>query len=532
MRLPQTLFAILLLLPLCLIAAEAQPDMVIRGARIVDGTGAPSVIGDIAVREGRIVAVGRVEAKGRREINGAGLVAAPGFIDVHAHAENIVEQPVAENFIRMGVTAIVTGNCGGSKVDVGAFFRAIEKQGVSINVATLIGHNSVRSQVMGGSFRRPPSAEELDRMSALVDAAMRDGAVGLATGLIYLPGTFAKTDEIVALARVASKHGGVYASHMRAETTGIFGALDELFTIAREADIPAEVSHIKLSGPNAWGKADEVIAVLDKARADGLRITHDQYAYTASSTGLATLIPSSAREGSSKDFKARMADPAQKAAIIAEMKRTLKSGSRGDYAYAVIASYSKDKSLNGKNVPEAARLKRGSDSLDDQIELVLEIHGNGGASAVFHSMDEPDLQRFLQHPLTMIASDAGPRVLGEGVPHPRGYGNNARVLARYVRELKLLTLEDAIRKMTSLPARTFNLGQRGELKPGYAADIVMFDAATVNDPATFESPHRYAEGFHHVLVNGIPVIEDGRLTDKRPGQPLRRAVAGDAAKPE
>jgi N-acyl-D-amino-acid deacylase len=507
------------------VAAEPAPDLVIRGARLADGLGGPLVPGDVAIRAGRIIAVGTVSAQGAREINASGLVLAPGFIDVHTHSENIDDLPDAENFLRMGVTTIVTGNCGGSKARVGEFFRLLEQSNAAVNVATLIGHNTVRNQVMGGSFMRPPTEDELRKMRAVVDQAMRDGAVGLSTGLIYLPGTFAKTDEIVALAKVASAHGGIYVSHMRYETSRIFEALSELFTIAREANIPAEVSHLKLSGPNAWGMAGRVLAELDAARRRGLTITHDQYAYTASSTSLGQLIPSEAREGGTQRYLERLADPKRKAEIVGEMKRTLQNSQRKDYSYAVIASFRPDSRLNGKTVPEAARLVRGSDSLNDQIELLFEIQRQGGASAVYHNMDEPDLQRFLQHPLTMVASDSGPRKLNEGVPHPRGYGNNARVLGRYVRELKLLTLEDAIRKMTSLPARTHRLGNRGELKPGFAADLVLFDPAKVRDPATFDSPHHYAEGFLHVLVNGIPVIEDGKLTGRRPGQPVRRAPA-------
>jgi N-acyl-D-amino-acid deacylase len=523
-----------LLLPVILAAAclgaaqEPPPDLVVRNARIADGLGGPLFTGDIAVRAGRIVAVGTVAAQGVTELNVQGLVVAPGFIDVHTHSENIDDLPQAENFLRMGVTTIITGNCGGSKLRVGEFFRQLEQSNVAVNVATLIGHNTVRNQVMGGSFMRPPTTNELRQMRAMVDQAMRDGAVGLSTGLIYLPGTFAKTEEIVALAKVTSSHGGIYVSHMRYETSRIFEALDELFTIARQADIPAEVSHLKLSGPNAWGSADRVLSALDYARKRGLSVTHDQYVYTASSTSLGQLIPSEAREGGQKRFLERIADPKKKAEIIGEMKATLRNSQRSDYSYAAIASFRKNKELNGKTVPEAAKLARGSDSLDDQIELLFDIQREGGASAVFHNMAEPDLQRFLQHPLTMFASDSGPRAFGEGVPHPRGYGNNARVLGRYVRELRLITLEEAVRKMTSLPARTHRLGQRGEIKPGLSADLVVFDPAKVNDPATFDSPHHYAEGFTHVFVNGIAVIADGKLTGERPGRPVRREVAPTA----
>ena len=402
-----------------------------------------------------------------------------------------------------------------------AFFRALAQQPVALNVATLIGHNTVRFQVMGGSFARPPTPAELQQMRELVDRAMRDGAVGLSTGLIYLPGTFAKTEELIELAKVASARGGIYTSHLRYENYRIREALDEVIRIAREAHIAAEVSHLKLSGPNAWGQAAAILARLDQARASGLTLTHDLYAYTASSTSLGTPIPAEAREGGRERFRQRLADPATKAKLVREMEDTLRQSQRNDYAYAVIASCQADPHLNGKTVPQAARLLRGNDRLEDQIETILAIEAGGGASAVFHGMSEEDLQQFLLHPLTMIASDSGPRKFGEAVPHPRGYGNNARILGRYVRTLHLLSLEEAVRKMTSLPARTFHLRERGELRTGYAADLVIFDPATVTDPATYDDPHHYATGFSDVLVNGVPVIRGGVLTGARPGRPVK-----------
>lgn len=515
---------ILLLLAAVVGSRAADFDLLIQNAWIANGTGAPLVRGSIAVKGGRITAVGTVAGSAAMTIDAEERVAAPGFIDVHTHSERIAKLPVAENFVRMGVTTIVTGNCGNSRTDVARFFEEITAAQCAINVATLVGHNSVRRQAMGGSFSRAPTAAELVKMKALVEQGMREGAVGLSTGLIYLPGSFAKTDEIVALAKVAASHGGIYASHMRAETVRIFDALEELLQVAREAKIRAEVSHLKLSGPSAWGKADEVLAVLERARAEGLQITHDAYAYTASSTGLAQLIPDQAREGTHADYLARLADPAQKAKIVQEMRAMRERQGRTDYAYAVIAKFDADARLNGRTIPQAAKLVRGSDALDDQVELILDLEKRGGGSGVFHGMSEDDLQKFLRHPLTMIASDGGPQILSADVPHPRSYGNNARVLGRYVRELKLLSIEEAVRRMTSLPAATFELKDRGFLKPGAFADIVIFDPATVRDTATFEDPHHVAEGFTDVIVNGIPVIRQGALTKARPGGPLRREV--------
>lgn len=529
---PLLTVALAAVLPLAATAVRAEDyDLIVRHATIVDGTGAAGYQGDVAVKGGRIAALGTLPelATARTVIEAKGKVVAPGFIDVHTHSEDAAELPVAENFLRMGVTTIVTGNCGGSALNIGEFFDGLVKAKVAINVASLIGHNTVRGQVMGGSFARPPTPEELDKMRGYVEQAMKDGAVGLSTGLIYLPGTFAKTDEIVALAKVASAHGGIYASHMRYENTRILDALDELTTVAREAHIPAEVSHIKLSGPTAWGRADEILAYLDKARASGLSITQDQYAYTASSTGISQLIDAPFREGGSARYKERLADPKIKAEMFAEMKDSLKKRNSPDFAYAVVANFKADKRINGKTIPQAAKILRGSDSLDDQIETILDIEARGGAQGVFHGMSEPDLKTFLAQPLTMIASDSGIRRFGEAVPHPRGYGNNARVLARYVREQKVIPIEDAVRKMTSLPAKTFHLRDRGELRPGAAADLVVFDPATVQDTSTYDDPHHYAVGFSDVIVNGVPVIRSEKLTEARPGGPVRLTEAPKAA---
>jgi len=519
---PRLVLVVFALLCACVASFGADSyDVILRGGRVVDGSGNPAILADVGVKDGRIAAIGRIEGTAPTVIDASGMVIAPGFIDVHTHAENITRLPMAENFLRMGVTTLVTGNCGGSALDVARFFARVEEARPSVNIATLIGHNTVREEAMGGSFDRPPTAAELAKMRELVQAGMKDGAVGLSTGLIYLPGTFSKTDEIVALAREAAAHDGIYASHMRSEGTGIFDALTELFTVAREAKIRAEISHIKLSAKPMWGRADEVLKAIEKARDEGLEITHDQYAYTASSTSLGTLIPQSAREGGANRFRERIADPAQKARIVAEMKQTLERNSRTDYSYAYIASYGKQPALNGKNVVDAARIARGAASLDDQIELILEIQQNGSAGAVFHGMHEDDLRAFLRHPNTMVASDSGVRELGESVPHPRGYGNNARVLGQYVREQKVLRLEDAVRRMSSLPAQTFRLQDRGLLRPGYWADLVLLDPRTVTDPATFSDPHHYATGIRDVLVNGVPVIRNEAHTNAAPGRPLR-----------
>ena len=499
-------------------------DLIIRHGQVIDGNGNPAFHADIAIKNGRIARIGRVAGGAKTEIDATGLIVAPGFIDVHTHADEIADQPRAENFLRMGVTSLVVGNCGGSALDVGKFFRAVEHNGISLNVATLIGHNTVRTAAMGGNFNRAPTSAEAAQMKLLVTQAMQAGAVGLSTGLIYLPGVFSTTDEIVALAKAVTPFDGIYASHMRHEDTRIFTALDEVFRVAREAQVRAEISHLKLSGERAWGRAEEVLAHIETARASGLDLTHDQYAYTASSTTMRQLIPNDALAGDHQNFLALLADPVKKAELVARMKRNILTRGRQDYAYAVVASFRHDTSLNGLNILEAAKKLRGSDSLDDQIEVILDIEKNGSASGVFHGMNEADLQKFMRHPHTMIASDSGLREFGKDVPHPRGYGNNARVVGRYVRDLHVLRLEDAVRKMTSLPAATFRFAERGSLREGYWADIVIFDAKKIGDPAIYADPHHYAVGVPYVLVNGVPVINHGEHTGAKPGMACRAVV--------
>lgn len=496
-------------------------DTIIRNGRVVDGTGSPAFFADVAITDGRIVGVGHITNSAKRELDARGLIVAPGFIDLHTHADEVADHPLAENFLRMGVTTVVVGNCGSSTLNVKKFFREIEDKRVSLNVATLIGHNSVREEAMGGSFDREPTEKELNRMRELVDRAMEDGAQGLSTGLIYLPGTFSKTEEILELARVAARHGGRYATHMRNEGSRIFDALNETMRIGREAGLPVHVSHVKLAGERSWGQAEKVLAFFEETRHTGLDVTWDQYAYTASSTSLGQLIPDSARDGGNKKFIERLADEKQKAEIVEAMKAKMRERGATNYAYAVIASYKHDRKLNGKNIVEAAKILRGSDTMDDQIETILEIQKNGGGSGVFHGMCEPDLQAFMRHPFTAVACDSAIREFGKEVPHPRGYGNNARVLGRYVRELGVLRLEDAVRKMTSLPANDFHFDGRGLVRPGNWGDIVVFDPATVRENSTYDDPHHYATGFAFVLVNGDVVVENDKHTGAKPGQALR-----------
>ena len=503
-------------------AAAPMYDLLIINAHVVDGTGNPWFRADVAIKDGRIARIGRVSpSDAQTVIDARGQTLAPGFIDVHTHVESIYDQPEAENFVRMGVTSLVTGNCGSSATDIGEFLGRIKEKPLAVNLATLIAHGSVRNKVLGLEARAP-TPEELQKMEAIVEQGMKDGAVGLSTGLIYVPGTYAKTDEIVALARVASRYGGLYATHMRDEGETVMSAIRESIQIGEQAGLPVEISHFKISSRKLWGQSTATIGLVEEARARGLQVTVDQYAYTASSTSLDSLLPAWALAGGREEGKRRLTDKETHERIVREMMLTLKQSGFKDYAYAVVAGYDADASLNGKSIAEIAKEKRGKQDVKSQLEQIFEMYAAGGAGMVYHKMNEDDVQRIMRQPFTMIASDSGVRRFGEGSPHPRGYGNNARVLSRYVRELHLLTLEDAIRKMTSLPAQTFGLRERGLVREGYAADLVIFDPNTIADRATFDKPHQYPAGISYVFVNGAAVLEQGAMTKARPGVALRR----------
>ncbi len=505
--------------------AEGVPqppyDVVIRNARIIDGTGAPWFRGDVAVRDGKIVALGVIDhwATAPVVIDARERYVAPGFIDVHTHCEDdFTSRPQAENFIRMGVTTVVTGNCGGSYLNLADALTTLTMRGIGINVASLIGHNTVRYAVMK-NVARDPSTTEIAEMRRLVREAMRAGALGLSTGLIYTPGVYSKTPEIIELAREVARFGGIYATHMRSEGIDVINALDEALTVGLTARIPVQVSHHKIVAPFRFGQTTLTLHMMEKAREAGIDVACDQYVYTASSTSISTMLPDWAVEGTRDEVRARLQDPETRRKVIAGIieERRDKSGRR-DLGYAVVANCRADPSLNGKNILEIARERFGSDSWEAQANVVVDIVTSGGASMVFHSMDEDDVQRVACYHHTAFASDSGVRAFGVGVPHPRGYGNNARVLERYVRQLKLIPLEEAVRKMTSLPAQRMRIFDRGILRPGMAADLIIFELDRVRERTTFEQPHAYAEGFDYVMVNGQWVIEDGQLTGKLPGK--------------
>jgi N-acyl-D-amino-acid deacylase len=499
----------------------SEYDLVIINGRIVDGTGNPWFYGSVAIKGDRIVQVGPVVAgQAARVIDARGGIVAPGFIDVHTHIEgNIAEAPTADNFLHMGVTTVVTGNCGSSTLEVGEFLSKLEQSGTSINIATLIGHNSVRRAVMREE-NRAPTSEELEKMREIIDRAMREGAVGFSTGLIYVPGTYAKTDEIIELAKVAARYHGIYATHMRDEGNRVIEAIREALNIGEQARLPVEISHFKVSSKKRWGDSRITCQMVADARARGQQVTVDQYVYTASSTSLNTLLPSWVLDGGREKAKQRLEDPETRARIKRAMIDSIRNSGFKDFSFAVVSSYQPDPSYEGKSITEITKMTRGRTGPEEEAEQIIAMYLAGSASMVFHRMNEADVQRILAQPFTMIASDSGVIRMNRGVPHPRGYGNNARVLALYVREKQLIGLEEAVRKMTSLPATTFGLWDRGLIRPGMAADLVIFDEGKVRDLATFNKPHQYAEGFNYVIVNGKPVISDSQHTGAKPGRAL------------
>jgi N-acyl-D-amino-acid deacylase len=506
----------------------AEFDLLVTGGRVIDGTGNPWFKADVALKDGRVAEIGRIDpSRAARVIDAKDSIVAPGFIDVHTHIESsILDLPAAENFLRMGVTSVVTGNCGGSALPLGAWFTRIEEKGVSINVAALVGHNTVRRIGMNGDFDRPPATEELQKMRELVYQAMRDGAVGLSTGLEYIPGTYARTDEIVELAKVAAKYGGVYASHMRNEGLDAEKSISEALAVGAQSGCPVEISHFKVSSKKRWGASAVTIKMVNDARARGQQVTVDQYLYPAGSTGIGILFPSWLFEGGNDKARERLQDAATRDRVKRELIAKAAQDGFKDFSFAFVANHRANQTFNGKNIAEITKIVKQKTDASSQAEQAIDLLLAGGAQMVLHKMSDQDVERIFKQPFTMVASDAGVIDAGSpSIPHPRGFGNNARVLGVYVREKRLVGLEEAIRKMSSLPAQTFNLWDRGLLRPGMAADIVIFDEKTVADRATFEQPKQYAAGFDYVIVNGQVVIEKGSHSGAKSGRVLRARAA-------
>ncbi len=526
-------------------------DLKIEGATVIDGTGRAGNRTDVGVRGEHIVAVGDLSRESAgRVLTASGRVLAPGFIDMHSHSDwRLWGNRRAESKIRQGVTTEVVGNCGFSPAptsttfleemrrfalyiptgmdfawrSVGEYLRAFDRGGTALNVVQLVGHGTLRVAAMGFA-RRPPTAAELTAMQRMLGDAMEEGAWGLSTGLIYAPGSYATTEEIIEVARAAVRQRGFYASHIRGEGATLLEAVAEAIRIGREADLSVQISHVKASGRPNWGKVADALALIDAARAEGQDVMGDVYPYTASSTSLRTLLPDWVLEGGVDEMLKRLEDAAVRGRIRREVE-TPGSGQglvdRVGWDNIVIAWCPKRKEAEGRRVAEIAAV-RGLDPLDAVFELLRDAEGV--ASVIMFQLDETDLRRALAHPHVMIGSDGSALAIsGEmsaGKPHPRSYGTFPRVLGEYVREQRVLTLPEAVHKMTGMPARRLGLRDRGVIRVGARADLVVFDPKRVADRATFEDPHRYPAGVEHVLVNGSVVVKDGNHTGSLPGRVL------------
>jgi len=543
---------------LALSAAAQQPsyDVIIRNGRIIDGTGSPWYAADIAIQNGRIARIGNLEtAPARRLIDAKGLIVAPGFIDMLGQSEfSILIDHRVPSKIFQGITTEITGEGGsaapltpkmmaddtadskpyGIKVDWPTFkdfFAHLEKQGMGINMASYVGATQVRRVVIG-DVNRDPTAAELDKMKALVRQAMQDGAIGLSTALQYAPAPYAKTEELIALAQEAARFGGIYATHMRNEGNAIDEALDEAFRIGREAHIPVEIWHLKAGGKQNWGRMPEIVQRIDNARASGVDVAADTYAYPAWFNSFSAFIPPWAHDGGGAKLVARLKDPATRARIRKDMltpdgEATIKWDNEWQEIpgpEAILVSVVHNPSLNlyvGKTIAQIAK-ERNADPIDTICDLLIE---DPGMSVAVFAMSEDDIALALKQPWMSVDNDSqgtaptGP--LGRQHPHPRAYGTFPRILRKYVREDHLLTLPDAIRKFSALPAARMRLADRGVIKQGMCADIVVFDPETITDKATFDNPNQLSEGMQWVLVNGEPVISEGQMTNSLPGKVLR-----------
>jgi N-acyl-D-aspartate/D-glutamate deacylase len=522
--------ALAITVPSAAARAQATYDLILRNGRVLDGTGNPWMRADVAITGNRIAAVGDLsKARARRTIDLAGLYLAPGFIDAHSHAGEGLTTPelgAAQPLVAQGVTTVIINPDGGGPVDLAAQRQALLRSGLGVNVAQLVPHGSIRSQVLGMQDRAP-TGTELERMKALVRTGMEQGAFGLSSGPYYAPGSYSSTEELVALARVAGEHGGVYTSHIRDEgdfSIGVVAAVDEVIRIAREAKLPGIVTHIKALGPHVWGFSDTLVRRIERARAEGVEVLADQYPYDASSTSLTgAIFPRWAQVGGDSALRRRIDDPTERARLRADILQNLDR--RGGADKLQFTRHRPDTSIEGKTLAAVAAA-RGLEPVD----AAMEIAKRGGASVVSFNMSEGDIRAFMRQPWTMTSSDGGLSRMDVGVPHPRSYGTFPRKIRRYVLDEPVVDLGAAIRSMTSLPATVFHLTNRGQIREGATADLVVFDLQRVRDRAEYARPHQLSEGMVHVLVNGRFVIENGAFTGARPGEVLsRRAAAGGAS---
>lgn len=505
-------------------------DVLIIGGTIYDGSGGKSFKGNIAIRNDSIVAIGKKLGHFEADtiIDASGLAVSPGFIDLHTHLNTLFRFPSCESHVRQGVTTALGGPDGGGPLPFGVYLDSIEQHlAIGMNLAYLVGHNTIRRKVMGLE-RRVPTEEELNEMKALVEQSMNEGAFGISTGLKYLPGAFSKVDEVIALSKVSAQNGGIYTSHLREEGLGLLEGVQEAIQIGAEADIPIVLTHHKVVGKPMWGASKKTLAMVDSANALGLDIMIDQYPYNASYTSISILIPAWCRAGGNKAFTERCEDPKLYDSILNGTIFNIRNDRGGDDLNRVqFARVSWKPELEGKTLKDWAEIEGMENTIENGARLVLQAQLNGGASCIFHAMNEEDVRAIMQHPKTMIASDGRLTQPGEGHPHPRWYGTFPRVLGHYARDEGVLDMATAIHKMTHMPADRIGLANRGRLQPNAIADIVIFNEKTVIDKSTFENPHQYPVGIEYVLVNGKITVAEGQMTETRAGKVLRKNKWGE-----
>ena len=497
-------------------------DLIIRGGKVVDGSGNPWYHADIAIKNDRIAEIGQLSNhEAKRVIDAHGLVVAPGFIDPHTHAlRGIFEVPNAESALLQGVTTLTEGNDGSSPYPIDRHYADIDNLRISPNWAVFVGQGTIRQRVIGFGLRKA-TPDEMERMKQMVRDAMEQGALGISTGLFYVPGSFTSTEEVIELSKIAAEYNGIYISHIREEAAQLIDSVQETIRIGEEADIPVQITHHKVIGVENWGASIESLRLVDEARKRGVDVTIDQYPYTASQTSINALIPQWAQAGGREEMLSRINSAETYSTIKNEVvAKILYDRGGGDPKNVFISRNSWDPDMAGKNLAELAIDAGLEPTPENAADVVFDIIRGGGATAVYHAIGPEDVDRIMQHPATAIGSDGPVGVFGEGAPHPRQYGTFARVLGLYVRERKILSLEEAIRKMSSQSARRLGIHDRGLITKGYFADIAIFDPDEIIDKATFENPHQYAIGTKFVLVNGTVVVENGQHTGARPGRIL------------
>lgn len=500
-------------------------DLLIKNGTLFLGDNkVPFKKASIAIKGNKIIKIGhKINGTARRTIDATGLIVSPGFIDLHAHLEPLTLDPEAKSHVMQGVTTALGGPDGGGPLPLSDYFKELEAMGIGLNVGYLVGHNSVRSEVMGME-NRAPTISELERMKDLIDINMKSGAFGISTGLKYLPGSFSKVEEVIELSKVAASKGGIYTSHLREEGLGLIEGVQEAILISKEANIPVVLTHHKAIGIPMWGASKQTLAMVDSARQLNLDIMMDQYPYTASFTGIGVLIPAWAMEKNKQiDFASRIADPSLKDSIRKGIIfNLLNDRGGGDLKKIQFGQFSWKPELEGKTLYDWALKENLEPTMENGADLVIQAQLHQGAGCIFHVISEEDVRRIMQHPMTMIASDGRLSEPGKGHPHPRAYGTFPRVLGHYVREEKVLTLSQALHKMTILPAQRLGLKDRGTLKIGCYADITMFNPQTIKDQSTFDKPHQYPKGIPYVIINGKIAVDQGIYKDVRAGTVLKK----------